>query len=319
MKAETFASYKSYEAWLATQFNAKIKCLCSDRGGEYLSNEFSQHLKLKGTERCITVHDTPEHNGVAERLNCMLVEHVRAMLHVSGLPKNLWGEAIMHATWLKNCSSMCRLGTKTPYKALYQKKPNLSNIPVWGCRVKVHDNTGSKLDVRVRDGCWVGFDLDSDGHRIYWTDTKAVGVERSVIFEKRDMAVLYDVLLEGESGNAQNASAQPHVQPQQCTDAVQRSSMQTVNQHDETDTTGHSPDPLGTTFESPPPPPRHSTHQHFESDYMRRLHTGEGTCDGRITLDHMRQLCDADHSSTAQDNAMLALIKDELAAGDEAP
>ena len=90
-----------------------------------------------------------------------------------------------------------------------------------------------------------------------------------------------------------------------------------VDQHDETDTTGHSPDPLGTTFESPPPPPRRSTHQHFESDYTRRLRTGEGTCDGCITLDHMQQLRDADRSSTAQDNATLALIEDELAAGDE--
>ena len=148
-KAETFASYKSYEAWLATQFNAKIKHLRSDRGGEYLSNEFSQHLKSKGTERCITVHDMPEHNGVAECLNRMLIEHVHAMLHASGLPKNLWGEAVMHVTWLKNRSSMRHLGTKMPYEALYQKKPNLSNIPVWGCRIKVHDNNGSKLDVRA--------------------------------------------------------------------------------------------------------------------------------------------------------------------------
>ena len=146
-KAETFASYKSYEAWLATQFNAKIKHLRSDCGGEYLSNEFSQHLKSKGMEHRITVHDMPEHNGMAERLNRMLIERVHAMLHASGLPKNLWGEAVMHVTWLKNCSSTCHLGTKTPYEALYQKKPNLSNIPVWGCRVKVHDNNGSKLDV----------------------------------------------------------------------------------------------------------------------------------------------------------------------------
>ena len=101
-KAKTFASYKSYEAWLATQFDAKVKCLRSDRSGEYLSNEFSQHLKLKGTEHRVTVHDTPEHNSVAERLNHTLIERVCAMIHVSGLPKNLWGEAIMHATWLKN-------------------------------------------------------------------------------------------------------------------------------------------------------------------------------------------------------------------------
>ena len=148
-------------------------------------------------------------------------------------------------------------------------------------------------------------------------DTKAVGVEQSVIFEKRDVAVPYDIPLEGESGNAQNASTQPHAQLQQRTDAAQRSSMQTVNQHNETDTIGHSPDPLGTTFESPPPPPRRSTRQCFESNYMRCLCTGEGMRDSCITLDHMRQLRDANRSSTAQDNAMLALIEDELAAGNE--
>ena len=43
--------------------------LHSDRGGEYLSEEFSKHLKRTGTIRRLTVHDTPEYNGVAERLN----------------------------------------------------------------------------------------------------------------------------------------------------------------------------------------------------------------------------------------------------------
>ena len=148
-KAETFASYKSYKAWLSTQFDVKIKRLRSDRGGEYLSKEFNQHLQSRGTECRVTVHDMPEHNGVAERLNRTLVERVRAMVHASGLPKNLWGKAIMHATWLKNRSSTRRLGMKTPYEILYKKAPNLSNLPVWGCRVKVHDISGSKLDARA--------------------------------------------------------------------------------------------------------------------------------------------------------------------------
>jgi len=311
MKAETFASYKSYEAWLATQFNAKVKRLRSDRGGEYLSNEFSQHLKSKGTERCVTVHDMPEHNGMAERLNRTLVERVRAMIHASGLPKNLWGEAIMHATWLKNRSSTRRLGTKTPYEVLYQKKPDLSNIPIWGCHIKVHDNTGSKLDMRACDRRWVGFNIESDGHQIYWPDTRAVGVERSVIFKKHEVIMLNNIPIEGESANPQNGSAQPPAQSSQTQNATQRSSAEMVDQHVEMETIEHAPDPLGTTFKMPPPPPHRSTRQHFESDYTRCLRTGEGT------LDYMRQLRDADRSPSVQDNATLALIEDELATGDE--
>lgn len=47
----------------------KIKVLHSDRGGEYMSEEFTTFLDRKGTERKLTVHDTPQENGVAEQLN----------------------------------------------------------------------------------------------------------------------------------------------------------------------------------------------------------------------------------------------------------
>ena len=185
-KSNTFDSYQAFEGWLATQFNTKVKRLCSDCGGEYLSAEFTKHLKLKGTERRVTMHDTPEHNGVAERLNRTLIERVRAMMHASSLPKSLWGEAVMHATWVKNHTSTRRLGKKTPYEMLYHTKPNLENVPAWGCQVKVHDMTGTKLDMRACDGHWVGFDPESGGHRIYFPDRGIIGVERSVAFEQRE-------------------------------------------------------------------------------------------------------------------------------------
>lgn len=68
-KDEAFNAYKYFEAWVNTQFNTKIKRLHSDRGGEFTGDEFTRYLNSKGTERKLTIHDTPEHNGVAERLN----------------------------------------------------------------------------------------------------------------------------------------------------------------------------------------------------------------------------------------------------------
>jgi hypothetical protein len=101
-KSETFENYLAFEAWLKTQHNVQIKMLRSDRGGEYLSSEFSAHLKKMGTILRLTFHDTPEYNGVSERLNCTLLEKVCAMLHKSQLPRSLWGEALMHAVYVKN-------------------------------------------------------------------------------------------------------------------------------------------------------------------------------------------------------------------------
>jgi len=199
-KDEAFKSYQIYEAWLSTQHNARIKCLRSDRGGEYLSDEFSAHLKKAGTVRKLTVHDTPEHNGVAERLNRTIIEKVRAMLYDSGLPKFLWAEATAHAVYLKNRTWTRTIGEMTPYEILYGRKPNLSNIQSWGCKVRVHDTGGSKLDGHSKIGRWMGFDSETrDGYRIYWPERRMVTVERSVKFNFDNEVSVGVLPLEGES------------------------------------------------------------------------------------------------------------------------
>ena len=83
MKNQVFDAYKAYKAELMTQRKASITKLRSDRGGEYLSGPFNDHLSKAGTLRILTIHDTPEYNGVSERLNITLLEKVQAMLHAS--------------------------------------------------------------------------------------------------------------------------------------------------------------------------------------------------------------------------------------------
>jgi hypothetical protein len=78
-------------------------------------------LNKMGTVRKLTIHDMPKYNGVAERLNHTLLEKVRAMLHASGLPKNLWGKAVMHAVYLKNCTSAHTRGQNPIRNAYWQE------------------------------------------------------------------------------------------------------------------------------------------------------------------------------------------------------
>ena len=85
-KDQVFSKYKLYEAMMSRQQNVCIKTLISDRGGKYTSKEFEDYLSRKGIKHRLTVYDTPEQKGVAERLNCTLVEKLRAMLLESNLP-----------------------------------------------------------------------------------------------------------------------------------------------------------------------------------------------------------------------------------------
>src|SRR6202050_5823672 len=83
--SEAFEAYKTFEAWADTQHDAKIKCLHSDHGSKYLLKAFTKHLAEKGMAQKLTVHNTPEQNGVAEVLNQISLECMRAILHASGL------------------------------------------------------------------------------------------------------------------------------------------------------------------------------------------------------------------------------------------
>ena len=183
-KDGTFQAYKDFESWAKLHHSIPtFKTLRSDRGGEYLGKQFSSYLQSQGTTRKLTVHDTPEYNGISERLNRMLLERTRALLHASKLPKNLWGEAVTHVVWLKNRTPTRALPDgKTPYEMLYGKKPNLKNLHEWGTEVWVHTTEGSKLDGRAKVGRWIGFDEVSNGHRIYWPDKRSVTIERSIKF-----------------------------------------------------------------------------------------------------------------------------------------
>jgi transposase InsO family protein len=265
LKSETFESYKTFEAWAKTQIGVQaIGKLRSDRGGEYLDNEFTKYLAAQGTQRILTTHDTPEYNGVAERLNRTLLERTRALLHASGLPKFLWGEAINHVVWLKNRTTSKALPSgKTPYELVYGRKPDLSGLHEWGAPVWVHDATGSKLDGRGRQGRWIGFDEASNAHRIYFEDNRTVRVERSVKFASRNVLVPAEI-----------SPAKETIIPTQETSQQPPTALETVNVPPAEPATPETPE---VDQEAPGRPKRIRK----PSKYVQRLQEGEGSADGR--------------------------------------
>src|SRR6267142_3181193 len=180
-KDETLTVYKAYAAWLSTQHRVKIKRLHSDRRGEYTGSAFSKFLADQGTERWLTMHDTPQHNGVAESLNPCLMERVRAFLIQAALPKSLWAEVAHFVIWLKNRTTMRVIGDATPLERVSGCKPNLAGLPEWGQRVWVHSGKSSKLQKNATIACWIGYNRGSPhAHWIYWPEMRSVTVERNV-------------------------------------------------------------------------------------------------------------------------------------------
>ena len=89
------------------------KCLRTDNGGEYTSEEFDEYLK-RGVRYELTFPKTPEQNGVAECMNRTLVESVRLMLSDTKLPHRFWVEALATAAYLLNRSPTTTVKGMTP-------------------------------------------------------------------------------------------------------------------------------------------------------------------------------------------------------------
>ena len=93
-KSETFGKFKEFLAEAEKQLGKSLKTLRSDRGGEYLDNEFEDYLLEHGIVSQLTAPGTPQQNGVAERRNRTLLDMVRSMMSYSSLPPSFWGYAL---------------------------------------------------------------------------------------------------------------------------------------------------------------------------------------------------------------------------------
>jgi len=68
-KSEAFVCLKNLKALVENEKDSKIKCLRTDRGGEFTSKEFYELCKVHGSERELSPARTPKKNGVVERRN----------------------------------------------------------------------------------------------------------------------------------------------------------------------------------------------------------------------------------------------------------
>jgi hypothetical protein len=182
-KNDAQLAYERFEKKIATHDDAKIKHLRSDWGTEFKNKAFDKHLASMGTKRELTVHDTHEQVGVAERMNRTKVELARAMLLDANLPKYLWAEAMHHAMWIRNRAPCRALDGKTPFEARHGRKPDMSGIIPFGTKAWVKMVNAGKLEARSEPGYFVGYDDQSTGYRIYFPDKRTVKPEREVVFD----------------------------------------------------------------------------------------------------------------------------------------
>jgi len=155
-KYEVFGQFQEWKAQVKKFTGCTLKTLRSDNGGEFTSNEFSSFLKTEGVRHEFTVPKCSEQNGVAERMNHILVEMIRAMLCDATLPQQFWAETLSTAVYLRNQSPTKSLSGMTPIEALTGEKPNFQHLRIFGFVAYSHvpKDEWHKLDSKARK-CWL--------------------------------------------------------------------------------------------------------------------------------------------------------------------
>ena len=99
---EAIEKFVLYKIEVENQLNKKIKVLRSDRGGEYETPFVDIYAQPRIINETTTPY-SPQSNGVpSEKKKHTLKEMMEGMLIRSGLPQNIWGEAILFANYLLN-------------------------------------------------------------------------------------------------------------------------------------------------------------------------------------------------------------------------
>ena len=114
-KLEAFGAFKEFKTLVESESNGTlIKCLRTNHGREFTSEDFSKGCEEKGIQRKLTTR-IPHQNGVVERKNRTVVGLMKSMLKYKSLPLKLWSEAINTCVYVLNRSSTKSLQGKIPY------------------------------------------------------------------------------------------------------------------------------------------------------------------------------------------------------------
>ena len=169
-KADTLTTFKTYKTMIKLQSNKSIKILKSDNGSEYTNTLFKDYIKKTGIIQQFSAPYTAQQNGLAERINYTLLTTVRAILYESFIPKILWTEILLAVTYIYNRTPHSFLGFKTPYKARYNTKPDISNIRLLGSTAYYKEPRTTKLQEKGNLSILIGFNKNQ--YKVYIPSTK---------------------------------------------------------------------------------------------------------------------------------------------------
>ncbi|XP_055591553.1 uncharacterized protein LOC129743539 [Uranotaenia lowii] len=185
-KSEVFEKFKEFEAMATAHFNQKLAKLRCDNG-QWRERKNQQNVDGKSTSNALRMRSSE----IVMGRSCVL----RSLSHKS----------IAH-------TSPC--GDKTPFEMWYGKKPDLSNLRIFGCNAYalVPKEKRQKLDPKTKKLIFAGY--ANNGYRLYNKSSRTVEIHRSVVFDEQELLdrrndLLHSTISQPASQNAPVIESEP--------------------------------------------------------------------------------------------------------------
>ncbi|KAI3751228.1 hypothetical protein L2E82_22276 [Cichorium intybus] len=185
-KSQVLTIFKSFHAFVQTQFTCKIKSIQCDNGGEFDNGHFRDFCDTHGIVFRFSCPHTSPQNGKSERKLRTLNNIVRTLLAHASIPPSFWPHALQHATYLHNILPSKILNHKSPLKCLYQKDPSYLDLKVFGCLCfpLFPSTTIHKLQPRSTPCVFLGHPLSQRGYKCFDMSTNKIIISRHVMFDE---------------------------------------------------------------------------------------------------------------------------------------
>lgn len=170
-KSDLYMVLESFVSLIQNQFNKVIKTIRTDNGSEYLDTQVRSFLSKKGIHHQTSNVYTPQQNGLAERKHRHILGVARSLMFSMNMPKYLWEDAVLTATYLINRMPSRVLGYVSPRQQLLNTYPHclMAELPlkIFGCTVFVYlqSHNRGKLDRRSLKCVFIGYSGTQKGYK----------------------------------------------------------------------------------------------------------------------------------------------------------
>ncbi|MBW0494469.1 hypothetical protein O181_034184 [Austropuccinia psidii MF-1] len=140
-KSDTFEQFQLTKNAMGNSQDKKLKKLISDRGVEFLNNNFKKLSEECGFVHIMAPPETPQHNGFTERANRTILEKARCLLGKSNLPAQFWADAVNTTVFLSNLTPTTSRTGQSPNSLWSNSPARLSRLKTFGFRAIVYNLT----------------------------------------------------------------------------------------------------------------------------------------------------------------------------------